>query len=156
MGEFNLDEVLKQFLDQPRGDKLAAAWRGDRYASFENQKTKEILLVFLIDLDNVEDAARFSGQYSEALEKKYPTRTQLVRRPNFFQFQANGSGVFLRCVGTQCLTVEGATRDLFDKINSALGWMPAPGSATPPASNESIAQLMSHLQLHAASLAPAP
>ena len=156
MGEFNLDEVLKQFLDQARGDKLAAAWRGDRYASFENQKTKEILLVFLVDLDNVEDAARFSGQYSEALEKKYPTRTQLVRRPNFFQFQANGSGVFLRCVGTQCLTVEGATRDLFDKINSALGWMPAPGSTTPPASNESIAQLMAFPQLHAASLAPAP
>jgi hypothetical protein len=59
-------------------------------------------------------------------------------------------------VGTQCLTVEGASRDLFDKIDTALGWMPAPGSTTPPASNESIAQLTAFPQLHAASLAPAP
>jgi len=127
MGEFNLDEVLKQFLDQPRADKLAAAWRGDRYASFENQKTKGILLVFLVDLDSVEDAARFCGQYSEALEKKYPDRAQLFRRPNFFQFHTESGGVFLHCSGTQCLTVEGATGETFDKINGAIGWTQAPG-----------------------------
>jgi hypothetical protein len=132
LGEFNLDEVLKQFLDQPRGDKLAAAWRGDRYASFENQQTGQSLLVFLLDLDNEEDAARFAGQYSEALEKKYPSRTQLFRRPNFFQFHADSGGVFLRCVATQCLTVEGATRDIFDKIDKAAGWTPAPEPSAPP------------------------
>ncbi len=141
MGEFNLDEVLKQFLGQERADKLAEAWRGDRYASFQNQKTNQILLVFLVDLDSVEDASRFCGQYSEALEKKYPSRTQLFRRPNFFQFHADGGGVFLRCSGTQCLTVEGATRETFYKINGAVGWISAP---TPPApeGTESIARLI--------------
>jgi hypothetical protein len=141
MGEFNLDEVLKQFLGQERADKLAEAWRGDRYASFQNQKTNQILLVFLVDLDSVEDASRFCGQYSEALEKKYPSRTQLFRRPNFFQFHADSGGVFLRCSGTQCLTVEGATRETFDKINGAVGWISAP---TPPApeGTESIARLI--------------
>ncbi len=140
MGEFNLDEVLKQFLDQPRADKLSAAWRGDRYASFENQKTKDILLVFLLDLDSVEDAARFCGQYSEALEKKYPARTRLFRRPNFFEFRADSGGVFLRCNGTQCLTVEGASREVFDKITAAIGWTPSP---EPPAAegSQSVAQL---------------
>ncbi len=141
MGEFNLDEVLKQFLGQERADKLAEAWRGDRYASFQNQKTNQILLVFLVDLDSVEDASRFCGQYSEALEKKYPSRTQLFRRPNFFQFHADSGGVFLRCSGTQCLTVEGATRETFDKINGAVGWISAP---TPPApeGTESIVRLI--------------
>jgi hypothetical protein len=141
LGEFNLDEVLKQFLDQPRGDKLAAAWRGDRYASFENRKTGATLLVYLVELDSVENAARFCGQYSEALEKKYPTRTQLLRRPNFFQFQSDSGGVFLRCVGAQCLTVEGATREIFDAVAKAIGWAPAPGSSTPPPA-ESVAKLL--------------
>jgi hypothetical protein len=140
MGEFNLDEVLKQFLDQERADKLSEKWRGDRYASFENQKTQEILLVFLVDLDSVEDAARFCGQYSEALEKKYPARTQLFRRPNFFQFHAGSGGVFLRCSGTQCLTVEGASRETFDKINSAIGWTLPPGPSSAEGS-QSVAQL---------------
>jgi hypothetical protein len=91
-------------------------------------------------LDSVEDAARFCGQYSEALEKKYPARTQLFRRPNFFQFRAGSGGVFLRCSGTQCLTVEGASRETFDKINSAIGWTspPSPSSAE---GSQSVAQL---------------
>jgi len=139
MGEFNLDEVLKQFLDQDRADKLSTAWRGDRYASFENQKTKQVLLVFLVALDNPEDAARFSGQYSEALEKKYANRTQLFRRPNYFQFRSDSGGVFLRCVDTECLSVEGASREIFDKIDSAIGWNAAPGPASTQAS-ESVAQ----------------
>ena len=47
LGEFNLDEVLKQYLGQQRADQLAAAWRGDRYVSFEDQKTKNVPLVVL-------------------------------------------------------------------------------------------------------------
>jgi hypothetical protein len=145
LGEFNLAEVLKQYLGEDRADALAAAWRGDRYASFENSKTRETPLLVLIALASAEDAARFAGQYSEALEKKYAVRTQLFRRPNFFQFQTDAGGVFLRCVATRCLTVEGATRDTFDKVDAAIGWDSAP---TPLASEgtESVAQLRSFAQ----------
>ena len=72
---------------------------------------------------------RFFGQYSEALEMKYKTRAQLYRRPNFFQFQTDTGGVFLRCLGLQCITVEGATRETYDAINRAIGWPAAPGPA---------------------------
>lgn len=126
LGEFGLQEVLKQFLGQDRAEMLAAAWSGDRYALFENQKTKETPLVLRIVLDNAADAARFFGQYSEALELKYKARTDLFRRPNYFQFQTDAGGVFLRCVGVTCLTVEQATRDTYDNINRALGWPAAP------------------------------
>jgi hypothetical protein len=140
MGEFNLAEVLKRYLGEDRANQLAAAWRGDRYASFENSRTKEIPLVVLLALDNAEDAARFAGQYSEALEKKYDVRTQLFRRPNFFQFQTDTGGVFLRCVATRCLTVEKANRDTFDKIDAAIGWDSAP-SPSASESPESVARL---------------
>jgi hypothetical protein len=126
MGEFGLQEVLKQFLGQDRADTLAPAWAGDRYALFENQKTKDTPLVFRLVLDNADDAARFFGQYSEALELKYKTRTALFRRPNYFQFQADTGGVFLRCVGATCLTVEHASRETYDGINRAIGWPAAP------------------------------
>jgi hypothetical protein len=139
MGEFNLGEVLKQYLGEERANKLAAAWRGDRYASFENSK-KEIPLVVLLALDTSENAARFAGQYSEALEKKYSVRTQLFRRPNYFQFHTDAGGVFLRCVDTRCLSVEGASREIFDKINAAIGWPTAPGPSAAE-STESVAEL---------------
>jgi hypothetical protein len=129
LGEFGLQEVMKQFLGQDRADTVAATWAGDRYALFEDPKTKETSLVFRLTLDNTEDAARFFGQYSELLELKHKSRTTLFRRPNYFQFQSDSGGVFLRCVGTTCLVVENATRETYDKIDRAVGWPAAPAPA---------------------------
>jgi hypothetical protein len=140
MGEFGIEEILKQFLDENRAELLAPAWKGDRYAVFEDANTKSTPLVFRLALDNPDDAAHFFGQYSEALEHKYKTRSELFRRPNFFAFQTESGGVFLRCVATHCLTVEGATRETFDKINHAVGWDPAPPAVTAPSAPETITQ----------------
>jgi hypothetical protein len=129
LGEFGLQEVLKQFLGQDRADTLATAWAGDRYALFENTKTKETPLVLRLVLDNTEDAVRFFGQYSEVLELKHKSRTALFRRPNYFQFQTDSGGVFLRCVGTACLVVENASRETYDNINREIGWTAAPAPA---------------------------
>jgi hypothetical protein len=129
MGEFGVGEVLKQFRKDNSEDPLSAAWKGDRYAVFEDAKSKTTPLVFRLVLDSPEDAARFFGQYSEALELKHSGRTNLLRRPNYFQFQTDSGGVFLRCVANTCLTVENATRETYDKIDKAIGWDPAP--ATP-------------------------
>jgi len=129
LGEFGLNEVLKQLLDTERAEALSPAWDGDRYALFENTRTKNTALVFILALETTDDAYRFFGQYSEALEKKHETRSHLYRRPNFFEFQTDSGGVFLRCMDRQCVTVEGATRETFEAIDHAIGWPPAPGPA---------------------------
>ena len=126
LGEFGLREVMKEFVGSDRTDALAAAWTGDRYALFEDQKTKETPLVLRLAFDTSDNAARFFGQYSEVLELKYKTRAGLFRRPNYFQFQTDSGGVFFRCVATTCLSVEHANRDTHDKIERAIGWPSAP------------------------------
>jgi hypothetical protein len=133
MGQFGLEEVLKQFLDPARAAQLSPTWDGDRYAVFEDPKTKDTRLVWLLALETEDDAARYFGQYSEALETKYADRTKLFRRPNYFQFETPTGGVYLRCMGLQCLTVEGASRQTFEAINRAVGWPAAPGPADEPA-----------------------
>jgi hypothetical protein len=146
MGEFGLGEVLKQLLDENRAELLSPAWKGDRYAVFEDAKTKSTPLVFRLALDNPDDTAHFFGQYSEALEHKYKTHAELFRRPNFFQFQSESGGVFLRCVATQCITVESAPRETFDKINRAIGWDPAPAAVSVPAAPASITRQPASLE----------
>jgi hypothetical protein len=126
MGEFGWKEVLKQFLDNDRAKTMAAAWDGDRYAVYEHKQTKKIILVARLNLDSEVHAARFHGQYSEALEKKYPERSNLFRRPNFFSFDGPDGGVFLDCLGNECVTMEGATRKTFDAFTKALNWPLAP------------------------------
>jgi hypothetical protein len=126
MGEFGVLEILKQFLDKDRSTSLAAAWSADRYALFENQKNKRTLLIFRVRLANDADAARFFGAYSEVLESKYDTRTNLMRRPNFFSFDTPEDGVFLRCAGTDCFVLEGGSRLVFDHLTLEMGWPGGP------------------------------
>jgi hypothetical protein len=138
LGEFGLQEVLKQFLGEERGEQISPAWAGDRYVIFENEKTKQTLLVFRLRLDTAANAARFFGHYSEVLELKYKNRSELFRRPNFFQFQTDRGGVFFRCLASQCLAVEGGSRDLFDKVGRALDWPAAPAPAVSSSPNSQV------------------
>jgi len=129
MGEFGWKEVLKQFLDDTRAKSLAASWAGDRYALYEEKNSKRMALVTRLRLDSEEHATRFSGQYSEALEKKYSERSNLFRRSNFFSFDTPEGGVFLYCFGVECMTMEGTTRKVFDGLTKAIEWPMAPQPA---------------------------
>lgn len=134
LGEFGWKEVLKQFLGEERAKPMAAAWDGDRYAVYEHKETKKLILLTRLHLDSEEHAARFFGQYSEALEKKYAERSNLLRRPNFFSFDTTDGSNFLYCFGESCVTMEGASRTLFDAFTKALAWPSAPKSPERPAS----------------------
>ena len=134
MGEFGLQEILKQFIGEQRASMISPVWAGDHYTVFEDAKTKQNPIIFKLVLDSPADAARLFGQYSEALELKYTKRTDLFRRPNYFQFQADTGGIFLRCVDASCLVVEGVSRELYDKITTGVGWpaAPAPSDVSVP------------------------
>jgi hypothetical protein len=132
MGEFGVQEILKQFLAKNRSTALAAAWEGDRYAIFENQKNKRTMLVFRVRLASDAAAARFFGAYSEILEMKYDQPTNLMRRPNFFSFDTAEDGVFLRCMDSDCFILEGGNRAMFDRLTMEMGWPAGPAVPVKP------------------------
>src|SRR5208282_1520740 len=136
LGEFGWKEVLKQFLDADRAGKLAAAWNGDLYATYESKDAKRLLLFVRVRMDSNESAARFFGQYSEALEKKYALRSNLFRRPDFFSFDTPDGAVLLRCFQNECITVEGGDRALFLQWNKKLGWEAIPEEPKKPSESE--------------------
>jgi hypothetical protein len=126
MGEFGVQEILKQYLPKERSVAIAASWGGDRYAIFENQKNKRTMLEFRVHLANDADAARFFGAYSEVLDAKYSQKTNLMRRPNFFSFDTLEDGVYLRCMNSDCFALEGGTRTMFDHMTMEMGWPAGP------------------------------
>jgi len=135
LGEFGWREVLKQFIDAKSAAALAEPWEGDHYIVYEHKQSKKLVLAARLSLSSDEAASRFFGRYSEALEKKYFERSQLLRRPNFFSFETPEGSVFLRCVGTECLTLEGSDRKVFAQWNSDLKWSPLPESPQKPAAD---------------------
>jgi hypothetical protein len=141
LGEFGLNEILKHFLGDVRANQLSPLWAGDRYAIYERKTSggktdekdaTEDLLVLRFHTSSPENAARLFGGLSEASEKKYEKRTNLFRRPNFFSFDSAEGGVFLRCAGQDCVTLEGGDRKLFDALVRALHWPANPDAPASP------------------------
>jgi hypothetical protein len=133
VGEFALGEILKQYLGPGDAEKFAPMWHGDRYALFENKDTKQTILVVLLALNSDSDARAFFDAYSKALENKYSAKTPLTEGPEFAAF----NDVFLACVHSRCLSVEGADRSVFDRIDRQLGWPVQPRVTTPVLANMS-------------------
>ena len=133
MGEFGWKEILKQFLDEDRAKTLSSGWNGDVYATYEQKESKQTLLINRIRFSSVTLANMFFGQYSEALEKKYPSRSHLSRHPDYFSFDTPLSSVFLRCAARECVTLEGGNTAMFRRWMEKLAWPPIPENYSNPA-----------------------
>ena len=131
LGEFGINAVLKQFLGKDRADELAAPWSGDRYAIYQRESGMQTLLVIRLKLTDEPAATRFFRAYHQLLEQKYEQREAVAVRQNFFSFNTPGAGgVFLRCYGSECLIVEGATQEVFGAMIRGVHW-PEALPATP-------------------------
>ncbi len=138
LGELGWKEVLKQFLDKSRAESTAAAWDGDAYATFEDKKSKRLMLFTRTRLTDADAAAHFFNQYSEALEKKYPDRALVSQRSNFLSFEAGNAMVYLRCNFNECISLEGGTSANFLQWLAKIGWPLLPKS--PPKSDPTVVQ----------------
>lgn len=129
MGEFGWKEILKQFLGEDVAGPLAAGWDGDRYALYEQKRSKKLILVARLRLDSADQAGHFFETYSDALAKKHPNHEKIEKLPGFLSFYTSDGGVFLRCVAAECVSAEGATQNVFDGISGLIGWPVETGPA---------------------------
>jgi hypothetical protein len=152
MGEFGLQEVLKQFLPEDRAANLAPMWAGDRYSIYEKKDKKdgkemrEDLLVFRVTTSSEGNAALLFSGLSDLLDHKYSKRENYVRRPNFVSFNTDEGGVFLRCVNAECVSLEGGDSKLFDALVHAMDW-PANPTSPAAASSGTAAELVFEFQM---------
>jgi hypothetical protein len=69
-----------------------------------------------------EAASQMFTAYSAALKKKHPDPSRLTNREEFLSFDTSDGGVFLRCVGRECVTLEGGENAQFVEWVKKLGW----------------------------------
>jgi uncharacterized protein YihD (DUF1040 family) len=151
LGEFGILEIFKQFIGEARANDLSPTWAGDRYAIYERKIAKgpketnakdltQDMVIIRVRTRDAAEAARLFGGLSEAYERKYETRENLLRRPNFFSFDTSDGGVFLRCNGVDCIAMDGGDRKMFDALIRALGWPANPDSPQEPGGIETLLQ----------------
>ena len=122
LGEFGWREVGKQFFEEQRAKDIAAAWDGDIYSTYEQKEGKSLLLFTRIRLVSGAKAVDFFVAYSQALEKKYPKRTNIAAGQNYLSFDSPDGPVSFRCVEKECITQEGGERALFLQWTKKLAW----------------------------------
>jgi hypothetical protein len=130
LGEFGWKEVIKQFLDVDRAAKIASAWDGDDYITFEQKGTKRLMLFTRTRFNTEENASSFFTIYSEALGKKYTQQNQSSKGDKYLAFNTPDGGVFLRCSARECITLEGGDAALFSQWTKRLGWPPLVAQAS--------------------------
>jgi len=122
MGEFGWKEILKQFLDDERAKKVAAAWNGDDYATFEQKDTKQLMVFARVRFDSPDNSGDFFKAYSEALAKKYTQQKSIMNGEKFLAFDSSDGHVYLRCVRSECVTAQGTDAATFSNWTNKLGW----------------------------------
>jgi hypothetical protein len=132
IGEFGMNQIFKQFLGKARADELAAGWRGDRYAVFEETPQGPAMLVVRMRLAGEAEAARFFDGYSELLDKKHSASGSASRQARSLFMETPNGGAFIRCVARDCLFGEGATRAQFDAMSGSLRWPQQRAAASVP------------------------
>lgn len=133
MGEFGWKEVLKQYLNEERASKLAFEWSGDDYATYEQKDSNKLMLFTRTRFNTPEAANKFFLAYSEVFKTKYPDRRPTLSGQEDLEFDTpDAGGVFLQCVGKECVTLEGGDAKLFSEWTRRLGWpVPMPNPHTP-------------------------
>ena len=126
VGEFALRELFKQFLGESQAKQFSPMWAGDRYALFENKKTKDTLLIVLYALGNADDTGKFYAAYRDLFEKKYGVQKPSAQDGSFADFNR----AILDCQRGECLSVEApdaaTSRSVASRILNNLGWPALP------------------------------
>jgi hypothetical protein len=135
MGEFGWLEILKQFIDEPRARKFSAGWDGDDYICFEQKRNKQLMLATRVRFNSEEAASGFFSAYAEALDNKYSQRHESKQGHEFVSFVAGDGPISFRCVGKECISLQGSDTAVFSEWEKKLGWpaVPKNDETNPPA-----------------------
>lgn len=126
MGEFGWKEVLAEHANDAHARMLVRSWDGDMYATWESPDKKRLLLAARIRFADEEAAERFFEGYSGLLRAKHPPTGNYLLTPDFLSFETPEGGIFLRCSGRECITLQGGRMAQFMEWSKALGWKTAP------------------------------
>lgn len=70
-GEFGYQLILVEYVPKLEARAAAAGWGGDRYATYEDRRTGDLLVAQFTSWDSVADAEDFADAYANRTEKRY-------------------------------------------------------------------------------------
>jgi hypothetical protein len=107
-GEFGFQLLLSEFVDKRKAKTAAEGWGGDKYATYENRATNDLLIVQFTSWDSVKDAEDFFTAYGERTEKRYTAKGSANGTPNSLLYQTGEGLVSIEWRDKDVVILEGA------------------------------------------------
>jgi hypothetical protein len=107
-GEFGYQILLSEFIQKHTARNAADGWGGDKYATYEDSQSKDLLIAQYTSWDTVKDAQDFFDAYCERIEKRYTAKrpADLYAKPRVYE---TGEGlVAIELRDKDVVIVEGA------------------------------------------------
>ena len=70
-GEFGYQMILAEFVNKETSRTASEGWGGDKYATFEDSKTGNLLVAQFTTWDSLQDSDEFYKAYTERTEKRF-------------------------------------------------------------------------------------
>lgn len=116
-GEFGAYLMLVEFIPKSEARAAAAGWGGDKYATYEDKKTGDVLVAQFTSWDTAADAEDFLDAYAARTEKRYNAKplVGLDELPQVYQTSEGFVAVQVR--DKDVVIIEGAkTREQLLKL----------------------------------------
>jgi hypothetical protein len=120
-GEFGYQILLTEFLIKHTARNAAEGWGGDKYATYEDKRTNEVMIAQFTTWDSAKDAQDFFDAYGERIEKRYSAKrpADLYAKPRVYETGEGFVGIELR--DKDVVIVEGVkTREQLKRLSEQL------------------------------------
>jgi len=117
MGELDHAILIEQFAGKEQSQALASHWRGGGYALLERRSPNRVVLLYAVEWDTRENAARYFKLYRQVLEKKWK-HMEMESEDSAAMAGTGDDGHFrVQLSGSIVTSVEGAEASLTGAIN---------------------------------------
>jgi hypothetical protein len=107
-GEFGLQVVMAEYIDNSASRRAAEGWGGDQYALYEDRKTGALLFVTFTTWDAENDAREFFNLYGKRTEKRYNLSVAAQSGADARTYETAEGLASLEIKGKDVLIIEGA------------------------------------------------
>jgi hypothetical protein len=107
-GEFGFQILLSEFIDKQKAKLAAAGWGGDRYATYEERATGDLVVAQFTTWDSDKDAEEFFMAYANRTEKRYNAKAAAGAEAGSRFYQTGEGLVGIEMRGRDVVMIEGA------------------------------------------------
>jgi len=117
LGEFVTSVLLKQFIPENEAVEAAAGWGGDRFSSFEDLHTGEVMFIWLTAWDSEKEAIEFYRACDRLILSRYGYSIARAEHTGTMHLREIGSEIsFLERCKDRVLLVEGPQARLINAV----------------------------------------